>query len=187
MDPKRTRGSPTPTCRLRKSKISGSRMESTITSGHAKPDASIVIKKCASSRGAKIHGHRCPHRPDTQNFAGTCADRKVKADKVEEAQSLKPKIKCEERPLKNVARFKYLGSIFSADGSQSFDLRRRIDMAIGRCGALRQVFDGKNIPLSLKLKIYVTAITSIMTYGCEAWNIDERTRAQLNGIVFSVS
>ena len=54
-------------------------------------------------------------------------------------------------------------------------------MAIGRCGALRQVFDGKNIPLSLKLKIYVAAITSIMTYGCEAWNIDERTRAQLNG------
>ena len=112
---------------------------------------------------------------------GTCADRKVKADKVEDAQKLKSKVECEGRSLKNVARFKYLGSIFSADGSQGFDLRRRIGMAMARCGKLHHVFDSEGVPLTLKLKIYIAAVTSIMTYGCEAWNIDERTRAQLNG------
>ena len=137
--------------------------------------------KCASARGAKIHGHKCRHRPDVQQFAGTCADRKVKADKVAKAQKLKPKVECEGRPLKNVARFKYLGSIFSADGSQDFDLCRRIGLATGRCGALRHIFDCKGLPLTLKLKIYVAAVVSIMTYGCEAWNIDEPTRAKLNG------
>ena len=138
-------------------------------------------KKCASARGAKIHGHKCPHRPDVQSFAGTCADRKVREDKVEAAQALKAKVICEDRELKNVARFKYLGSIFSADGSQGFDLRRRIGMAMNRCGTLRHVLDSNGVPLSLKLKIYAAAVVSIMTYGCEAWNLDERTRAQLNG------
>ena len=70
--------------------------------------------------------------PDEQNFVGTCADRKVRENKVEAAQKLKPQVKCEGRALKNVTRFKYLGSIFSADGCQSYDLRRRIGMAMGR-------------------------------------------------------
>ena len=35
--------------------------------------------------------------------------------------------------------------------------------------------------LSLKLKIYATAVVSTMTYGSEAWNLDEQTRAKLNG------
>ena len=74
-----------------------------------------------------------------------------------------------------------MGSIFSADGSQDFDIRRRIGLAMGRCGALRHVFDSKGVPLTLKLKIYAAAVVSIMTYGCEAWNIDEATRAKLNG------
>ena len=52
---------------------------------------------------------------------------------------------------------------------------------MSRCGQLRQVFDSEGVSLMLKLKIYMAAITSIMTYGCEAWNINERVRAQLNG------
>ena len=104
-------------------------------------------KKCVSPRGAKIHARRCPHRPDVQLFKGTCADRKVQADKVESAQKQKPKVECEGRELKNVARFRYLGSIFSADGSQDFDLRRRIGMAMSRCGQLRQVFDSEGVSL----------------------------------------
>ena len=40
-------------------------------------------------------------------------------------------------------------------------------------GALRNVFDS-GIPLGLKLKIYKTAICSLLTYGCEAWTLTER-------------
>ena len=100
---------------------------------------------------------------------------------MEAAQKQKPKIACEGRELKNVARFRYLGSIFAADGSQHYDLRRRTGMAASRCGSLRHVLDSKGIPLALKLKIYAAAVVSIMTYGCEAWNLNERTKAQLNG------
>ena len=79
-------------------------------------------RKCKSQYGVKIHMHHCLHRPDQQKFAGTCADRKVKKDKQELAQKSKPKAKCETHELKNVLRFKYLGSIFSADGQHIHDV-----------------------------------------------------------------
>ena len=125
-------------------------------------------KPCKNSRGAKIHAASCPHRPDPQNFKGTCADKKVQDNKVEEAQKKLPQVECGEAKLGNAAWFKYLGSVFSVDGSQRRDIKRRIAMAMSRCGALRQIFDSKVLDLQLKLSIYKTAVTSVMSYGSEA-------------------
>ena len=47
-------------------------------------------------------------------------------------------------------------------------------------GQLRQVFSIK-LSLDIKLKVYRAAICSLFTYGSEAWKLDERTRAALNG------
>ena len=58
----------------------------------------------------------CRHKPDPQKFTGTCADTKVKDNKMEAAQAKKPQVSCGSSKLKNVAFFKYLGSIFSANG-----------------------------------------------------------------------
>ena len=125
-------------------------------------------RKCKSQHGVKIHMHHCLHRPDQQKFAGTCADRKVKKDKQELAQKSKPKAKCETHELKNVLRFKYLDSIFSADGQHIHDVVRRSVLATARCGALRQVFSSKDLSIALKLKICITAVTSLLIYGSEA-------------------
>ena len=51
---------------------------------------------------------------------------------------------------------------------------------MARMGQLRQVFSSK-LPISLKMKVYRAAICSLFTYGSEAWNLDEKTRAALNG------
>ena len=138
-------------------------------------------KPCKSPHGAKIHMHKCHHRPDKQSFAGTCADRCVKDVKVAEAQKHKPKVKCEQAELKNVAVFKYLGSLFYADGQHRQDVTRRIALAMNRCGKLRHVFDSKDLPMSLKLSVYKAAVASILTYGSEAWHLTTRTQARLNG------
>ena len=52
---------------------------------------------------------------------------------------------------------------------------------MARCGALRQVFDSKALGLPLKLSIYKSAVTSLLTYGSEAWQLDEKTCASING------
>ena len=54
-------------------------------------------------------------------------------------------------------------------------------MAMARCGRLRAIFDSKVITLKLKLRLYEAAVCSLMTYGCETWNIDEKTRKRING------
>jgi len=136
---------------------------------------------CKSSRGVKIHKRKCRHRPDPQNFQGTCADAKVRDCKIEEAQKQKQRILCEGKRLKNVAKFKYLGSIFSASGDQECDVKRRVGQAMSRCGALHQTFNSEELELSLKLDIYRTAVTPLLTYGCEAWNLTKNIQAKLNG------
>ena len=92
-----------------------------------------------------------------QNFAGTCAARKVHTDKLDAAQKLKPNVGCEDGKLINCFRFKYLGSIFAADGSEIYDVQRRINLATARMGDLRHVFNS-SIRFGVKMKIYKTAI-----------------------------
>ena len=137
--------------------------------------------KCKNSRGVTIHKRKCHHRPTQQNFVGTCADMKVQDNKMAEAQKRKLRVKCEGAELKNVSKFKYLGSIFAADGSQSHDVKRRVAIAMTRCGALNQIFSSENLQPELKLDIYRSAVTYLLTYGCEAWNLTPSITASLNG------
>ena len=136
---------------------------------------------CKSERGVKIHLRSCLQRPDSeQNFTGTCAAAKVKVNKLIAAQDDEETVLCEEKGLKNVFLFKYLGSVFAADGNQQHDIKRRVAMAMARMGQLRHVFNA-TIPLCLKMKIYKSAVCSLLTYGCEAWDLNEKNMALLNG------
>ena len=51
---------------------------------------------------------------------------------------------------------------------------------MARMGQLRHVFNS-GIRFGLKMKIYKTAVCSLLTYGCEAWSLDEQTLATING------
>ena len=88
---------------------------------------------------------------------------------------------CEGKPLKNCYLFKYLGSIFAADGSQEHDIQRRIGIVTTRAGQLRHVFNDKSLSLETKLRLYEAAVVSLFTYGCEAWTLAPRTIRKLNG------
>ena len=136
---------------------------------------------CKSEHGLRMHLKSCRYVEEQQHFTDTLADRKVKRNKVEAAQANKPTVRCDGKKLENVFLFKYLGSTFTADGSHERDVEKRCAMALTRCGELRAVFSADHIPLRLKLKIYKTAVVSLMTYGSEAWRLDEKTIAKLNG------
>ena len=88
---------------------------------------------------------------------------------------------CEGEGLKNCFVFRYLGSLFSADGSEDKDVKRRVAMAVGRCGKLRHVMQSSHIPLVTKIKIYKCAVGSLFTYGSEAWCLSEKCKRRLNG------
>ena len=99
---------------------------------------------CKSAFGLRMHSKYCIAKPETQQqFQGTCADRKVRHKKLEDAQATESRIKCEQFKLKNVFLFKYLGSVFAADGTHVHDVQHRINLAMARMGQLRHVFNSK--------------------------------------------
>ena len=135
-----------------------------------------------NTHGVKIHLKWCQLKDweSKQDFNGRLAADRAAEENKSKAQKLLKQVKCAGTNLMNTYTFKYLGSMFCADGSQDADIRRRTAIAMTRMGELRQVFSSK-LPMQLKLKIYKAAICSLFTYGSEAWCLDEATCAALNG------
>ena len=114
-------------------------------------------------------------------FEGRLADKAVYTAKLVELQKSRSAVKCGEKSLENVFRFSYLGSIFTANGLQSYDVDARVTMAMSRCGKLRHIFDSPHLPLKVKLRLYEAAVCSLLTYGCETWDLDTVTMRRING------
>ena len=140
---------------------------------------------CKSRHGVKIHKARVHDAgvwdQDKQIFKHRLADEAVKVAKMTAQQKLRPCIMCEDSPLENVFKFKYLGTIFAADGRQCYDIDTRITTAKSRCGKLRNIFDCPHLPEALKIRLYAASICSLMTYGAETWVLDDRVCRKLNG------
>ena len=84
-------------------------------------------------------------------------------------------------PAENCWEFEYLGAIFTADGKQTTDVKRRIAMAQTRHGQMRHIWNSPHLHMRLKLRLYVSAVYSVMIYGAEAWTLDAATKRALNG------
>ena len=136
---------------------------------------------CKSLRGIKIHQSKA-HKPEkSQSFEGRLADKAVHVSKLEEMQKNRPTVYCGEERLENVFRFLYLGTIFAANGLQCYDVDARVTMVMSRCGKLRHVFDSPHVSLKVKLRLYEAAVCSLLTYGCETWDLDVSTMRKING------
>ena len=96
-----------------------------------------------------------------QNFNQRLADDAVKVNKMKIAQEKCKPVLCKNIKLENVFSFKYLGTLFTADGNQIFDIKRRIALAMTQCGKLKHIFNSPVISLRLKLRLYDAAICSI--------------------------
>ena len=139
-------------------------------------------KPFQTERGKKIHYTRaCKKWEKEQKYEGTVASVLHAEEEKAERQKQMERILCQHSKLKNCYQFKYLGSMFTADGTEDFDLRRRIGIAMTRSGQLRFIMQAKNVSLSTKMKIYRCAVGSLFTYGSEAWTLSEKTIRKLNG------
>ena len=135
----------------------------------------------SSELAVKIHLGR-DHKPDkAQDFRYRLADKAVQKKKLELQQADRPAIINNGSVLENVFNFIYLGSVFAANGLHEYDIMRRIAMAMTRYGRLRHIFDSEFASLDLKLRLYRAAICSILSFGCETWALDAKTRRKLNG------
>ena len=114
---------------------------------------------CVSRCGIKIHISRVHKEDKSQCFKGLLTDAVVWTKKIKDQQEYRPVVNCEDTPLENVFRFKYLGSVFAADGMQLYDVKERIVKSdcksYATCDRLRHIFDSPSLDIDIKLRLYV--------------------------------
>ena len=107
--------------------------------------------------------------------------RDVQRDKLESRQDKLVKVKWGDRDVNNCWVFEYLGSDFVPSGDHLPDVRKRIAQAKSRAGRLRHILQATDVELDLRIRIYISGCCSILTYGSEAWPLDDKTCKIING------
>ena len=69
-----------------------------------------------------------------------------------------------------VKQVTYLGAKITSDGKIDKEISFRIGKATGAFNQLNNIWKNKNISINNKVRIYIAAVLTILTYGCEIWN-----------------
>ena len=76
--------------------------------------------------------------------------------------------------IHQVSNFTYLGTIISSDGTIDRDLSARIQKASGAYNQLSNIWKNRNIQTNTKIRIYASAVLTILLYGSEVWNTTQK-------------
>ena len=78
--------------------------------------------------------------------------------------------------LEVVSEFKYLGSIFTSDGTLDAEIAHRIASASSAFARLRRakVWSSKALSLSTKVQFFQSIVMSVLLYGGETWTVLDR-------------
>ena len=80
-------------------------------------------------------------------------------------------IKMDDSALKQVPKFKYLGSIFTEDGKNKEDIIQRIKEAEVMFNNKKQLQCSKYLSLEMKKKLIKNCIWSVCLYGSAIWTL----------------
>ncbi len=73
-------------------------------------------------------------------------------------------------PLEDVEKFKYLCSMFVANGKGTEEIRSRINLARSAFSRLQScLWSRREISFRTKGRVYQAVVRSILLYGCETW------------------
>ena len=85
--------------------------------------------------------------------------------------------------MKAVKTFKYLGSLFDANGGAEKDVNNRVKIAWSKWRETTGVMCDKNVgplPIKLKDKVDKTAIKPAIVYGAECWKVRQKEERKLH-------
>ena len=82
--------------------------------------------------------------------------------------------------MKQVKRFKYLGSIITEDGRSTSDIIQRINIARSNFNALKIILTNKKISKKTRLNLICTYVWSSLLYGAESWTISKEMERRIS-------
>ena len=90
-------------------------------------------------------------------------------------------IQINDRALKQVEQFKYLGTLITQDGRCETEVKARIAQAKSAFVKMKSLLTNKSIGLEIRKKILRCYIEPILLYGCEAWTLTKKIIGYLEG------
>ena len=112
-------------------------------------DPDDVWRCWTCGEGYSSHATLAAHvtRQHTENAwrRGSTADKDTRTQQHKAAQDAKEHVNCEENELDNVWLFKYLGSLFRADGDQYTDVKAHIAAATPTAGKMRNIWASRSL------------------------------------------
>ena len=90
------------------------------------------------------------------------------------------KVKLGGEEINNVTTFKYIESMFDAEGGTTTYCKNRVRLALNTWREVTGVFCDKKVPVKLKHKIYKTVIRPTMTYGADCWAMKKKDDMLMN-------
>ena len=89
-------------------------------------------------------------------------------------------IRLDGKELKQVKRFKYLGSILTEDGRSTSDIIQRIHIARSNFNTLKVILTNGRIDKKTRLNLITTYVWSALLYGAESWTINKEMEKRIN-------
>ena len=82
------------------------------------------------------------------------------------------------RTIKEVDNFKYLGAWMA---SSEKDINVRKALAWQACHKLTKIWKS-SLQKSIKIKLFIATVESVLLYGCETWTLTQKLEKQLDGM-----
>ena len=121
-----------------------------------------------TTRGLVIHHDRwCDGGKTKRSRTGSLADKAVQHAKRKAKEAELDKVEIEGQPIENVYSFEYLGSRLQCDGDDKADVLYRMSIAQAVFSSYSHIWKDHRLPLSMKLRLYQTAVCSTFTHVCE--------------------
>ena len=81
--------------------------------------------------------------------------------------------------IKQVDKFRYLGTYLAKDGSLKLEFEERLKRAHQAMGMLKNIWNNRNFSVHTKIRIYKVMVRSILIYGHESWYSTVTTDSKL--------
>ena len=88
-------------------------------------------------------------------------------------------IEIDGEKVKNVTETVYLGVKLSEDGKMGGELERRIGMTMQTVGAMKKVYESREISRETKVTVFEAVAIPTLTYGCEVWVLTKKEKSRL--------
>ena len=88
-------------------------------------------------------------------------------------------LEIEGERVQNVKETVYLGVKLSEDGKLESEVERRIGTTMQAVGAMKKVYESREISREAKVAVFKAVAVPTLTYGCESWVLREREKSRL--------